>query len=336
MDLCSDLINLICGNLTDKSTTRLLRTCKQLQSMSFQVPLKDEHDCVLSIAPNCRYKIKNGIYKNNIFVKNIVGESITNLILYRVEYQIGTFPTNLIHLKVVKCKKINLPKSIEMLTIKNSTFCMNFIDFEQLKYMDIDDCLTIENFPPYLKVLKYTLERQYYYIPKLPTTLLALKIFNGARWCVFPQSFALDTFLPPNLKNLHLTIPKYEPFNENIVFPETLEILYLDIGERHRLSLKLPKNVKYLHMEEKYFDLSLNISLKYVSLGIYLDRETIDYLPDCVETIEVSHHGIYNITYFPKNLNTIYNRTCFPNPDNFPSVDNRYIIKNGPDKNIFL
>ena len=79
MELCLDLLKIVCSNLTDISMTRLLRTCKQLQSLSPQICLKDKYDCILRLNPNFKYKLIKPVYRNKFYMKNFVDENTNYL-----------------------------------------------------------------------------------------------------------------------------------------------------------------------------------------------------------------------------------------------------------------
>ena len=319
MFLCQDLINLICENLTDKSTTRLLRTCKQLQLLIPQTTLKYEYDSIINLIPNFKYRIKKNVYRSNTYIKNIVSNSCTKLTLTNVELQIDKLPANLKHLEIKGCKIIQLPETIEKLCISGKSQILDLINFRSLKYLDIDSLVTIKNFPPNLKVFKYWIVSSYVHIPKIPSTVIAFQLdhyVNDPPGYIRKQLF--NNCFPINLRILVLNKRILQFSGEELILPETIERLYLNIGRDIKIK-KLPNNVKYLHMEWKYFDLSRNNRLKYVSLGKSFGDSIIDFLPDCLEILDIKNLPYANITKYPTNLKIICTSV-----DHFQFHDDKY------------
>ena len=324
MDLCLDLLKIVCSNLTDISTTRLLRTCKILQSLSCHICLKDIYDYIIRLDPNFKYRLIRPAYRNSLYKKGFVDNSTRYLYLEKVTKQIDKLPENLKVLHMVDCNINTIPLGLKTLIWFNLDIRkrFNFIDFREITCLELSNSIAITNFPPNLR--KFRCASMYHYeLPEFPPSLEFLSISRS----ILPTR---NFLLPANLKALTLHNVSINNWGNGFTLPNSIEQLY--ISNIINTTINPPTNLKYLYCNHNFFDIKNCTSLKYIKLGSKCNKD-IDYVPDSVEIVDIGqlNDSRGKLLSYPANLKKIITYE-----DDLPNHGNKYIVQTYDNEEYFF
>ena len=286
MDLCFDIVNQICNSLTDKSITRLLCTCKQLKEFSSKVYLKESYDQMVFFLPNFRYKLRKIEYSSKFYVNIKQFSEIQQIYFYHVWNSIDISYDGIKSIELINCKEVNnFPINLIKLYLNGTT--TNGISS------------IIKKIPTNLKIFKL------FHSGGRPTNLLKLDILPNSLKFLNLAQINIDHNFPSILRRLVLNNIKIFSDKE-IKLPKSIEVLSLEeIKFMKNIKFKkLPKNVHTLCIDGNYFEIPMreHQNLKYIELVKPKIAIEINYLPDSIETINLTKCYGYYPEFEPPNL----------------------------------